>query len=638
MQAGFGKYSIAVVDEGVTRAYQPIIRGYFIVAACYYAIMSVVHWIELSGASLVQMCTASGMGSLVAAAAAWGLRDRVSITKLELVTLAVNMMVLTNVLVALSVEYHSAKLVYFDMIAMIFAFASATTRQALLSIAAALTGLAWNVSQHAPDQLPIYLFIGFAAGLSAVGITFFLRRAIRLSYDERQRAETAKKDAEDRLSAAQRLGEAMRMRSLSDTLTRLPNRRAFFEAIDMMRRAHDEELWLLGMDLDGFKAVNDHHGHILGDELLKSVATRIRNCCDGVGHVSRMGGDEFSMVIGDLPDGMCITDWARQLLEVVAEPYTIADRQVRISASLGCYRISGDTPTSKLMQNADFALLKAKREGKNRCVLFTEDLARESAERSEIENALRGADLGRELELVYQPQVDIASGKFTQAEVLARWNNPDIGAISPDVFVKVAEDTGMIARITVEVVKKAAMAIRQSGIDFPLSINLSGSDLISDQIIDEVIEVLSTNKINPSQIEFEVTETAMMSDIGMASQNLRKLSALGHSIALDDFGTGYSNFNYLRTLPIDKLKIDRCFLEDMGDPMTEKILRSLVGIAKTLGVPCLLEGVESEVEVLIAKRVGASLGQGYHYGKPMQLEMLRQLLAADPEIGEREVA
>ncbi|MFK7841642.1 MAG: putative bifunctional diguanylate cyclase/phosphodiesterase [Sphingorhabdus sp.] len=610
-------------DTIVAQTYRPIIRGYFGVAAVYYLIMTVAHFLALDGINLVILAAASITASIATIFAWYILREPLPIEKMEALTCFINLLVLTNVMIALQIEFAQAKLIYFIMMAMVFAFASVSMRQAILSLTSVLAGLFYELLTYDINQLAVYGFISFAAALSAVAITFFLRRSIGL-------AVSAKLEAEIGLKEAQKIGETMRQRSLSDSLTGLPNRRAFFETLTTYKLESDTTggSWLILLDLDGFKAVNDGYGHIMGDELLKAVASRLRDYCDGDAHVSRTGGDEFNVILFSDAKKEIVESWCQGLLEIIAEIYQIEDRLIQISGSIGCHQIIPDLSDTQIIRNADYALLHAKRHGKNRVIVFREEHAKDAAERFKIEQALRVADFDAEIELLFQPQFSLGQNEITRAEALARWDSPILGEIGPDRFIKIAEESGLIASITLSVLEKAIAALKSWQVPIPLSINLSGHDLISDQIINQIIQMIKDSDLEPSLLEFEVTETAMMADTQKASNNLLRLTELGHPVALDDFGTGYSNFNYLRTLPISKLKVDRSFMQNLTDPMTEKILHSLSGMARTLDVECLLEGIENELELIMAKRVGAQSVQGYLFGMPMSANELVECLEA----------
>jgi predicted signal transduction protein with EAL and GGDEF domain len=310
---------------------------------------------------------------------------------------------------------------------------------------------------------------------------------------------------------------------------------------------------------------------------------------------------------------------------------------VRVSCSAGCVRFDPRQASDAQISNADYALMVAKKQGKNQTVLFDKEHESEAKVRLEIETALRGANLASELSVVFQPQVRLGDNEVVGAEVLARWTSPAVGTIPPDQFIKIAEESGLVTNITLVVVEKALRELQGWNQKLPLSINLSAHDLMSDPAVEQIIELIERYKISASLIEFEVTETAMMADVQKATANLMRLSDAGYSIALDDFGSGYSNFSYLRSLPITRLKVDRSFIEDPSDPMAEKVLASLVGMARVLGVNCLLEGVEDEISLLMAKRAGAELVQGYLFSQPMSAADLRSALSGHgPLIEQRE--
>lgn len=616
----------------VARIYRPMIRGYFGVSAVYYVVMTLVHFWVLSGTDLLAMVTASTTAAIVFAISWYAIRNALAITSLHIIITIANLVMLANVMVAMEIEFASENLVYFIIMVMMFALACTSIRQALVSIAAVIAGLFYLLLKYAPEELAIYGFITFSASMSSIAVTFFLRRALG-------HTAFARHEVENRLQEAQKLGEKMRQRSLSDSLTGLPNRRSFFETFERTKKETGSGggSWLILLDLDGFKAVNDGYGHLIGDELLKAVATRMQDYCASGIHLCRMGGDEFNIILPNSPQEGTVETWCQGLLDHVAEVYLIEDRLVQISASIGCNQIDSEESDVQLIRDADYALLHAKKHGKNRVIIFRDEHALVTAERFKIERALRVADFDSEIDLLFQPQVDLGDNRIVRAEVLARWHSPIIGAIMPGRFIEVAEESGLIANITLAVLKKAIAVLENWDDPVPLSINLSGHDLISNQTIDQIIEQVKVSGLNPTLLEFEVTETAMMADTCKASSNMLRLSELGHPLALDDFGSGYSNFSYLRTLPISKLKVDRSFMENVADPMTEKILRSLVGMARTLGVDCLLEGIEDEIQLIVAKRVGTHLVQGYLFGMPMTANELLSCIEEQSTVEERPI-
>lgn len=616
----------------VREIYRPILRGYFAVFAAYYAFLLPTNFWYYQGLNLIAVVAVALITSCLGVLGFVYLRRARAAPQVERLLIALNVLVVVNVMIALNIEFMPTKLPYFVIMVILFALASVSLRQSILSIAIAIGGFLTFLPRLNVADTGVYSFLVFGAVMASLSIAFYLRKAIGL-------IAQSKLDAEDRLKEARSIGENMRQKSLSDSLTGLPNRRAFFEALRKATgnikqalddRASseqmDDSLWLILVDLDGFKAVNDVHGHLVGDLLLKEVADRLKSHCHDEAHVSRMGGDEFNIILVSPCAEEQIKSWCDRLLDSLAKPYVIEGRHVRVSGSMGCRVMDLDEAARPQINEADYALMAAKKQGKNRCVVFNEAHAKQAAERHMVEQALRFADLENEIELLFQPQVDLRQNKVVRAEALARWTSPMVGLVEPSRFIKVAEEGGLITDITLTVVSKAFRTITGLSNRVPLAINLSSHDVITDPIIDQIIQLAKEHEVDPRLIEFEVTETAMMADIEKATANLKRLAELGFSIALDDFGTGYSNFNYLRHLPIEKLKVDRSFLENSGDPMTEKVLFSLAGMARTLGVECLLEGIENEVDLLMAKRVGVDAVQGFLFGKPMSADALAKLL------------
>lgn len=630
--------------------YRPILRGYFLVYALYYVIMLGLNWLTMEyGRSFFALQSATGVAFVFALLGAWRMRKPEKDVATELLLLGMNLLVVCNVWVALYIGFLPEKLTYFIITSMLFALASTTFRQSLASISVSLIALVSFLDRLDGATLSAFGFLAFGAAISSLAIAFYLRKAI-------SRIAHANNQAREELSDAQELSAEMREQSLSDSLTKLPNRRAFFGILrEVVRTALEttlnadevqaepldekprDQTWLVLLDLDGFKAVNDVHGHKTGDLLLIAIADRLRAFAQTGAHVSRMGGDEFNMIVTGIASETELRERCTALLRELAQPYILEGRQVRVSCSAGCVRFDPAQPSDAQISNADYALMVAKKQGKNQTVLFDEEHEHAAKVRLEIETALRGANLADELSVVFQPQVRLGDNEVVGAEVLARWTSPAVGTIPPDQFIKIAEESGLVTNITLVVVEKALRELQGWDQKLPLSINLSAHDLMSDPAVEQIIALVEAYGISSSLIEFEVTETAMMADVQKATANLMRLSDAGYSIALDDFGSGYSNFSYLRSLPITRLKVDRSFIEDPSDPMAERVLSSLVGMARVLGVNCLLEGVEDEISLLMAKRAGAELVQGYLFSQPMSATDLRRALAGhSPLIEQRE--
>lgn len=617
--------------DALAEANRSIVRGYLALAAIYYSAIIPVHFIALEGAQSFRMIGFASLAAIVAISGWLETRNSVSANRLEFIAGATNLVIFANVLAAIHTNYNQSDLIYFPMMALGFAFISVTTRLAISSVGVVLLGLIFEIKASFAGQGGAYIYIAVATAITGLAFAGFLRRAIGVAIQAKEAAENSLSEAEGKLIEAERLTMKMRGKAMTDSLTGLPNRRAFFQQLKTtsFQQKESDKRWLIAIDLDGFKMVNDVYGHMVGDALLIEVSRRMQEYCGTNAKICRIGGDEFNVVLDDVANAQQCQRWCEKLLRKISEPYDVEGRLIQISASMGCINMAKGAKGGNgniLIRNADYALLTAKKRGKNRVVAFNREHEKAATERFKIEDALRAADFATEIQVLFQPQVNIADDKILRAETLARWDCPSLGMVEPDRFITVAEESGLISKITLTVLKKAIAALRGWDKPIPLAINLSGLDLLSNQVMDEIIAEVEGSGLEPSLIEFEITETAMMADTQKASVNLYRLSRLGCGVALDDFGTGYSNFNYLRELPIDKLKVDRSFVNDISNPMTEKILHSLTVTASALGVDCLLEGVEDELQLVLAKRVGVQSVQGYLFGKPMEGEQLSSLI------------
>ncbi|UAB79138.1 EAL domain-containing protein [Erythrobacter sp. SCSIO 43205] len=627
-----------LTQSSVGEIYRPILRGYFVVYALYYSLMVVLNWLSMEiNRDFLMLETATVLATLYALAGSWMMRKSQPDIATQALLLGMNLLVICNVWIALTIDFRPEKLTYFIIMSMLFALASPSFRQSIVAIALSLGAMVSFADRLDSATLSAFGFLSFAAAMSSLAIAFYLRKAIT-------RIALANNQARAELSEAMALSAEMRDQSLSDSLTKLPNRRAFFEALGRVVSAYDEQLpensaredqtWLVLLDLDGFKAVNDVHGHKAGDLLLQAISERLSEFAKEGAHISRMGGDEFNMILTGIADEEELYDRCSALLLELAAPYYIEGRQVRVSCSAGCVQFDPAQPSEAQISNADYALMVAKKQGKNQTVIFDREHENEAKVRLEIETALRGANLADELSIVFQPQVRLGDNAVVGAEVLARWTSPAVGTIAPDRFIRIAEESGLVTNITLVVVEKALAEVKDWSAKLPISINLSAHDLMSDPVIEQIIGLIDESGVGSSMFEFEVTETAMMGDIQKATANLVRLAQAGFSIALDDFGSGYSNFSYLRSLPIARLKVDRSFIDDPTDPMAEKVLSSLVGMARVLGVKCLVEGVEDEFSLLMAKRAGAEHVQGYLFSRPVSGSDMRKALEMGASMAE----
>jgi diguanylate cyclase (GGDEF)-like protein len=411
-----------------------------------------------------------------------------------------------------------------------------------------------------------------------------------------------------------------------DALTDLPNRFQFNQRLSRMTLDKDITLGLMYLDLDQFKVINDTLGHSFGDLLLKGVARRLENCVSADETVARLGGDEFAI--------LCKTndpDYIRQLGESIIASLTNAfrleDHDVIVGTSIGvAVAPQHGNDASTLLRNADLALYEAKAQGRNRLVVFEVGMDEAAQLRRALELDLRGALGKRELCLHYQPLVRIADGETLGYEALIRWEHPERGVVMPDAFIPIAEESGMIIPIGEWVIRQAIDDLKQWPENMTVSINLSPAQMRSSSLLTTLIHALASTGINPKRVCLEITETVLMQDSEANLETLHKLHEIGVEIALDDFGTGYSSLNYLRSFPFDKIKIDRCFVNEIDTREDcQAIVRSVVNLANSLGMTTTAEGVEREDQVEHLRREGCLNVQGYLFSKAVPQDQLTDL-------------
>ncbi|MGH8543414.1 MAG: two-component system response regulator [Gammaproteobacteria bacterium] len=410
-----------------------------------------------------------------------------------------------------------------------------------------------------------------------------------------------------------------------DPLTGLPNRLLFNDRLDqMVARAlrQDEHCAILFFDLDGFKIINDTLGHSSGDFLLQTIATRIKGQLRSNDTAARLGGDEFVILLDHIAHPEDAARIARKLLDALAAPVELGGERVTVSASVGLavYPDNGHDRDT-LLRAADTAMYSAKAQGRNRYCFYTEELAARAAERLNIEQGLRGALATEGLVLYYQPQVALSDGALTGVEALVRWQHPQHGLIMPDRFIAIAEESGVIEPLGRWVLftacAQAVASRRTDGLPLRLSVNVSARQLARDHFEDTVREALAESGLPASQLEIEITESTLQV-IEHSRHLLEALKALGVSIAIDDFGTGYSSLSVLKHLPIDRIKIDQSFVRDIpGDADDVAIVEAIVSLSRTLRLCVIAEGVETEGQLAILRRLGCEEGQGYLFSRPL---------------------
>ncbi|MGA9070576.1 MAG: EAL domain-containing protein, partial [Terracidiphilus sp.] len=432
--------------------------------------------------------------------------------------------------------------------------------------------------------------------------------------------------------------------ALNDPLTGLPNRRCLMEKISSMvsRTRRKENLFaLLYIDLDGFKQVNDSLGHQVGDALLVQMASCLRSWIREGDLLARLGGDEFLVILDRLYSREDAALVATNLLKSISHPFQVKGHELTIGASIGISIYPDDSvDAEQLLQQADSAMYAAKREGKNRFIQYTPEIGFLVHERLTLENLLRGAVARDEISLVFQPEFDLISGRLVRFEALARWMHPAIGPIPPNKFIPIAEESGMIASLGSFILEQACReALRWqklTGYPIPVAVNVSGIQLRNKDFVEDVSEILQCVGLNPQLLQMELTESAMLIAADCSTKTMIRLQSMGISMAIDDFGTGYSNMSYLPSLPFDALKIDRSFVANLGlKPESESILRTIVDLARNMGMRVIVEGVETEQQLEIVKALGADEVQGYLLGRPAAnpLDFLSPFVNATSENG-----
>jgi diguanylate cyclase (GGDEF)-like protein/PAS domain S-box-containing protein len=407
-----------------------------------------------------------------------------------------------------------------------------------------------------------------------------------------------------------------------DTLTGLANRTemklTLGTALETFQRT-GEPFWVFVLDLDRFKAINDTFGHATGDTVLQVVAKRIRGVVRDIDVVARLGGDEFAILVQAGPDPAFCATIARRLLEALREPYSVSGLMIHMGASIGIAKAPDHgTDAETLMRNADSALYKVKANGKNAYHFFDATLEAESRQRRALEAALRGAIARAELELHYQPIVALADRNTVGVEALLRWRHPGLGLVHPDQFIPIAEETGLIVPIGAWVILQACMDARHWPDSITVAVNVSPAQLGRAELSGAVLNALALSGLPAHRLELEVTESIFLRDDQAMLEELSRIRAMGVKLVLDDFGTGYSSLGYLRRLPFDKIKIDRSFVADIHhDRHAAAVVRAIANLAQNLGMECVAEGIETDMQAALLHDAGCQLGQGYLFSHPI---------------------
>jgi diguanylate cyclase (GGDEF)-like protein len=435
-------------------------------------------------------------------------------------------------------------------------------------------------------------------------------------------------DITERRNAEARISHLARY----DELTALPNRVNFRDEIERLlkiQRDAGQMSALLFVDLDQFKQVNDTLGHPCGDQLLCAVATRLRDMLRPEDFVARFGGDEFVVFQQNIPSVDDAATLARRIVDYLSERYKIDNHLVEIGASVGIAMTSPDISADTLIKNADMALYRAKADGRGTFCFFREELAQTVEARRVLELDLRKALANEEFELFFQPLVNLKSGKISTCEALLRWNHPVRGTVSPVDIIPIAEDMGLIVDLGRWILRKACMECKKWPDSVSVAVNFSPQQFHQRDVLSEVRYALEVSGLPAHRLEIEITESSLLRNTQLTHDVLSQLRAIGVRISLDDFGTGYSSLSYLHNFPLQKVKIDRSFLEGIDTDRPLTLLRGVARLSADLGMSVVVEGIETNEQLeLISADGTVTEAQGYLFSRPVPAVQVRQLLNA----------
>jgi diguanylate cyclase (GGDEF)-like protein len=395
----------------------------------------------------------------------------------------------------------------------------------------------------------------------------------------------------------------------------------------------DEPLVMLSIDLDRFKPVNDLLGHAAGDQVLNEVSKRLGQCLRNDDLVARIGGDEFVLVLANMVTQEEVEHLCKRLIDCIEQPFQVEEHELFISASIGIAMAPADaTQAEELLRYADIALYEAKDAGRNTWRFYAGDMNDRIIDRRQLESDLRHAIKHGELRLHYQPRYQMEGRRMAGAEALVRWQHPLRGLLLPEVFISIAEETGLILPLSNWVLRTACMAASTWPEEIFVSVNLSPTEFQRGQLVSRVQAVLEETGLSPKRLELELTETVMLEDAKGALQIMRDLKALGVRLAMDDFGTGYSSLSYLRSFPFDGLKIDRRFISGLtasGDD--QSIVEAIVSLGRALSMTVTAEGVETIEQLKALQGAHCDEVQGYFLSRPMDTQAIGELINEETE-------
>ncbi|WP_292973206.1 EAL domain-containing protein [Novosphingobium sp.] len=428
--------------------------------------------------------------------------------------------------------------------------------------------------------------------------------------------------------------EQARILAELDPLTACLNRRSIgpeAEALIANATERGEAVAFVMLDLDKFKHVNDANGHAAGDAMLKESAQRIRGILDGTGLLARLGGDEFAVVTpfpANQPEQ--VERLVQSLISAISKPVDFDGIDLETTVSVGISTSAPDSPgqAQAMLHKADIAMYHAKRNGRNRFAWFEDSMESEVRFRSELEAGIRRGVAAGEFVPYYEKQIDLDTGAIAGFEMLARWESPNLGVVSPELFIPIAEEIGLIGELSESLIRQALRDARSWNPKLTLSVNISPVQLRDPWFAQKLLKILVEANFPPSRLEIEVTESCLHENLGLVHSLITSLKNQGVTVSLDDFGTGYSSLAQLRSLPFDRIKIDRSFVTNiLEDKDSATIIQSIIALGEGLGLPITAEGIENEAVLAELRSFGKFKGQGYLYGMPMPAECTQAELA-----------
>lgn len=425
-----------------------------------------------------------------------------------------------------------------------------------------------------------------------------------------------------------------------DNLTKVPNRAFFFEKLNnsiKMAKVHDKKGAIIYIDIDNLKILNDNLGHYFGDTILRLFSQSTSALVGRYGELARLGGDEFAILIYEFNDIKEIEKICNKIHDSIKKPFEILDNEIYITVSLGVTVFPDDSSDmNELLKFCDFAMYKSKHKGKNTSTFFDKQISEDYFRKIAIECELKNSIINNELHIFYQPQIDALSNEVIGVEALLRWNNNKLGNVSPSEFIPIAEKTGYIIQMgnwVLDKVLKTAYMWKEKGYKFnKIAVNVSPIQIKRNDFKDNLLNTCKKYNVPPSLLEIEITEGTLMEISKDKIEVLNQLIEIGMNIAIDDFGTGYSSLNYLITLPVNTLKIDKVFIDNIKSDKNKAVIKSIVHLSKFLKYKIITEGVETKEQMSLLIALGCNIIQGYYFSKPLPEFEIENLLKSQDEI------